>query len=147
VARDIGLLILRLAGLYLAFGHGWGKLYGLATGQSRFAEGVAAMGFPAPVVFAWAAALAECVGGICVALGLFTRWAAAFAAFAMFVASFIRHRALSHFFSWVGIAPATEESIKAWGNPELAFTYLLIMAAIALVGPGALSVDAKMSRR
>ncbi len=26
MTRDIGLLILRLAGLYLAAGHGWGKV-------------------------------------------------------------------------------------------------------------------------
>jgi putative oxidoreductase len=147
VARDIGLLILRLAGVYLALGHGWGKIVGLASGQSGFVQGVAALGFPAPLVFAWAAALAELVGGLCVALGLFTRWAAAFAAFNMFVACFVRHRALSHFLSWLGIAPASEEAVKAWGNPELAFTYLVIMVGVALLGPGAFSVDAKLGRK
>jgi uncharacterized membrane protein YphA (DoxX/SURF4 family) len=35
VTRDLGLLILRLTGLYLAVGHGWGKIVGLASGQSR----------------------------------------------------------------------------------------------------------------
>ena len=145
--RDVGLLILRLAGIYLALGHGWGKLVGLASGQSRFVEGVASMGFPAPLVFAWAAALAEFVGGLCVALGLFTRWAAAFAAFNMFVACFVRHRALSQFLSWLGVAPASEDALKAWGNPELAFTYFVIMLGVALVGPGALSLDAKVGRK
>jgi putative oxidoreductase len=147
MTRDLGLLILRLAGLYLAIGHGWGKVVGLASGESRFLEGVANLGFPVPIVFAWAAALSELVGGTAMALGLFTRWAAAFAAATMFVASFVRHRAVSQFLSWIGISPASEESFKAWGNPELATIFLLVCAAVALLGPGRFSVDAKLGRK
>lgn len=145
--RDIGLLILRLAGLYMALGHGWGKVVGLASGESRFAEALAGMGFPVPIVFAWAAALAEFVGGLAVALGIFTRWAAALAAVTMFVAGFMRHRALGHLASWLGIAPASEETAKAWGNPELALTYLAIFVAVALLGPGRFALDAKIGNK
>jgi putative oxidoreductase len=141
------LLILRLAGLYLALGHGLGKVMGLASGQSQFPAGLASMGFPLPTVFAWAAGLSEFAGGLAIALGLFTRWAAAFAAFTMFVAGFVRHKAVGHFLSWVGISPASEESLKAWGNPEMALLYLLVFVAIALVGAGAFSIDAKLGRR
>lgn len=147
MARDLGQLILRLAGLYLAVGHGWGKVVGLASGDTRFVQGVAEMGFPVPVLFAWAAALSELVGGTLIAVGLFTRWAAALAACTMFVAAFVRHQAASRFLSWIGIAPASEESLKAWGNPELATLFLLACAAVALLGPGRFSVDAKLGRR
>jgi len=147
MARDIGLLILRLAGIYLALGHGLGKVMGLASGQSRFPEGLASMGFPLPGLFAWAAGLAEFAGGIAIALGLFTRWAAAFAAFTMSVAGFLRHKAARQFLSWVGVAPASEDSLKAWGNPELALVYLLLFAAVALLGAGRFSIDARLGRR
>lgn len=147
MSRDLGLLILRMAGFYLALGHGWGKVYGLASGQTGFVESVAGMGFPLPALFAWVAALSELVGGIAVAVGLYTRWAAVLAGLTMFVAAFVRHRALSVFLSWIGAVPASEESRRAWGNPELATIFLLICAAVALLGPGRLSIDAKLGRR
>jgi putative oxidoreductase len=147
VTRDIGQLLLRLAGLYLALGHGWGKVVGLASGQTRFVEAVANLGFPLPALFAWAAALSEFAGGIAIALGLFTRWAAAFAACTMFVAAFVRHRAASQLLSWLGVAPASEQSLKAWGNPELAMLFLLVCLSVVLSGPGRLSIDAKLGRK
>jgi putative oxidoreductase len=146
VTRDLGLLILRLAGLYLAVAHGWGKIVGLASGETRFLEGVARIGFPMPLAFAWAAALSEFLGGLAIALGLFTRWVAPFAAFTMFVAAFGGHRALSQFLAWLGLAPASEE-LKKWGNPELAFVYMLICLAVALLGPGRFSVDSRLGRK
>jgi putative oxidoreductase len=144
--RDVALLILRLAGLYLAFGHGLGKIIGLAGGESRFPETVAKLGFPAPLLFAWAAALAEFVGGLAVTLGLFARWAAAFAAFNMFVAAFMRHRAIGHFLAWLGVAPVSEDVLEAWRDPELAIVYLLVFVALAFSGPGRFSIDAKRGR-
>jgi putative oxidoreductase len=146
VTRDLGLLILRLAGLYLAVAHGWGKIVGLASGETRFLEGVERLGFPMPLAFAWAAALSEFLGGLAIALGLFTRWAAAFAAFTMCVAAFGGHRALSQLSAWLGLVPASED-LKKWGNPELAFVYMLIFLAVALLGPGRLSVDSKLGRK
>jgi putative oxidoreductase len=145
--KDLALLILRLPGLTLAVMHGWGKVAGLAVGQSRFAEGVAALGFPAPLAFAWAAALAEFVGGIFVALGLGTRFAAGFAAITMAVAAFGQHNAHGHLLNWLGIAPAPPETVKAWGNPELALTYLALFLGVALLGPGRLSLDSLVGKK
>jgi putative oxidoreductase len=145
--RDIGLLVLRLAGIYLALGHGWGKVMSLASGTSQFPTSLAGLGFPAPTVFAWAAGLAELAGGLAVAFGLYTRWAAAFAGITMFVAAFVRHHAHARFASWLGIAPASEETLKDWGNPELALVYLMIFAGIALLGPGRWAIDAKLGNK
>ena len=147
MARDLGLLVLRLAGLYLALAHGWGKVVGLASGQTGFVEGVAHMGFPVAIAFAWAAALAEFAGGLCVAFGLFTRWAAALAGVSMFVAGLVRHRALSQLLSWLGIMSVTDDTLKTWGRPELALTYLIIMLGVTLLGPGRLSIDAGQGRK
>ena len=127
--------------------HGWGKLVGLMVGQSRFAEGVAALGFPAPGAFAWAAALSEFVGGLCVALGLGTRFAAGLAAITMAVAAFGRHQAHGHLLNWLGITPVPATTLEAWGNPELALVYLALLLGITLLGPGRLALDSLLGKK
>lgn len=87
---DLGLLLFRLfIGLTMAFAHGLGKM----PPPEQLVAGVAAMGFPLPVVFAWAASLSEFIGALCIAAGLFTRIAAFFLGFTMAVAGFIVHSA------------------------------------------------------
>ena len=82
--KDVAVLLLRLAGLGLAIGHGWGKIAGLATGESDgLIAGIGSLGFPMPGLFAWAAALAEFGGALCVAFGLGTRFAAAVGGFTL----------------------------------------------------------------
>jgi putative oxidoreductase len=88
VVANLGLLGLRaFAGFALMYGHGLRKM----PPSERFIEGVAEMGFPIPIVFAWSAALSEVVGGVLLALGLATRPAAFFIACTMATAAFIRH--------------------------------------------------------
>lgn len=144
---DLGLLAARLTGLGLAIAHGWPKLVALHAGTSKFPEAVASLGFPAPTAFAWMAALLEVVGGLGVALGLGTRVAAVLAACPLAVAAFLRHHAHDHLLARLGLRSASEETLRAWGSPELALVYLAIMIAIALVGPGRLSADAVIGPR
>ncbi len=125
--RDaLGWTVVRVAfGLTLALAHGLPKVLGNMEG---FAQGVAQLGFPAPLFFAWCAALAELGGGLLVAVGLLTRPAAAFAAFTMLVALF-RH------------------SADPFARMELALLYLVVMGTALVVGGGPLSLDARLRRR
>jgi putative oxidoreductase len=141
-SKDWALLLLRLAGLGLAFAHGWAKVGQLAFGDpARQIDGIARLGFPMPGFFAWCAALAECAGGLLVALGLFTRVAASLAAFTMFVAAFLRHKFHLHLLVALGLLSVPEATVDSWGNPEKALLYLLVMVALVLAGGGQLSLD------
>jgi len=145
--KDYALLLLRLAGLYLALGHGLGKVLALSSGQDGFVQGVGNLGFPLPYYFAWAAALSEFLGGFCIFLGLFTRVAAAFTGFTQFVAAFIRHRALTQLLAWLGLVSVPEETLRGYGGPELAILYLLIWLALLILGGGRLSLDTRLQKR
>ncbi len=147
-SSDYALFLLRTAGLLLALAHGWTKFHALITGQADWLVGmVSGLGFPLPMVFAWALGLAEFFGGICVALGLYTRLSASFAAVAMFTAAFLRHRSLMQLGAWLGIASPTAEELQASGDPERALLFLIIMASVVVLGPGRLSIDARLSGR
>ncbi len=127
---DIGLLVMRVTlGLYIAVAHGWGKIYGSGgIGPSdQFIGHVGGMGFPAPTLFAWCAALTEFVGGILVAAGLLTRPAALALAFNMGVAAFVRHGKDP----WYGDPP----------SKEFALLYFAPFLALALTGAGRFSID------
>ena len=148
MAKDIALLVLRLSGLVLAFAHGWQKVTMLASGNfDDFISRVEALGFPMPEAFAWAAALAEFAGGLAIALGIVTRIAAAFAAFTMFVAAFLRHRVLLQIFGWLGAASYPEEVVDSWGNPERAVLFMLIFIALVILGGGRFSLDRLVRRK
>jgi putative oxidoreductase len=146
IRLDLGLLVLRLAGFGLAYAHGWGKLVRMVSGDTGFVEGVARLGFPLPVVFAWAAALAESLGGLLVLLGLGTRVAAALCAFTMLVAAFGTHHAHHHALIQLGLASFPPETVKAWGKPEMALIYALPFVALALVGGGRFALERLLRR-
>jgi putative oxidoreductase len=142
---ELGLLTLRLTGLGLALAHGFPKLVALQSGSPAFPESVAALGFQAPLVFAWVAALCEVVGGLGVALGLAARFSAVLAACPLAVAAVLRHHAHDRLLVFVGMRTAGAEALASWGSPELALLYLSAMVTLALTGPGRLSVDALMN--
>jgi putative oxidoreductase len=129
---DLGLLIVRLAaGLMLIGFHGWSKLvaafgYVFQGQEWRFVEGVAGMGFPWPGFFAVCAALAESVGALLLAAGLFTRYAAAFVAINFVVATY-RHLSTDMRF-------------------ELAAMYLAFALLFLLGTPGRYALDSILRR-
>jgi len=118
-AANFGLLVMRLiAGLSLAFGHGINKL----PPSEKFIEGVAKIGFPQPDIFAWAAAISEFGGGICIALGLGTRVWGFLIAFTMGTAVFKN----------IG---------QSFGEWELAAIYFACAFALMFIGGGKYAVD------
>jgi putative oxidoreductase len=123
----VGLLWLRvLMGIGIAH-HGYGKVFG--GHMDQFAQGVAQMGLPLPMVFAWAAALSEFLGGILVAVGFQTRVAAFFVFCTMSAAVFLHH---AH---------------DALAVKELALAYWTMAGALALTGGGSYSLDARLKCR
>ncbi|NOT48263.1 MAG: DoxX family protein [Acidobacteria bacterium] len=122
---NAGLTLLRIfAGISLAFSHGIGKVPpgdGLITGTAN-------LGFPIPTLFAWAAGLSELLGGIFLALGLFTRVSGFFIAFTMLVAILGVHGA------------------DPYQKKELAFLYFFIAAAFMIKGAGDWSLDSLLRK-
>lgn len=118
--HDLGSLLFRLfIGLTMALAHGLGKI----PPPQQMIDGVTAMGFPLPLAFAWAAGLSEFIGGLLIAAGLFTRYAAFFLGVTMSVAVFLVHA-------------ADPFSIKEMGSLYLAACVILIFQ-----GAGKYSLD------
>lgn len=123
---DVGLLILRVGfGLALAFAHGLSKI----PPSEGFVGATAALGFPLPTLFAWAAGLSEFVGGLLLAVGLLTRPAGVFIAITLGVAGFVQHAG------------------DPFGDRELALAYFAVGVAFAVMGAGRYSADAAIRRR
>lgn len=119
--NDTGILLLRvLTGFGIAW-HGYSKIF--IGSMDSFIEAVAEMGFIYPTIFAWVAALSEFAGGLCIALGLWTRLAAVMVFFTMTVAAFIRH----------GNDPFDQK--------ELALLYWTVSGALICMGGGKFSLD------
>ncbi len=93
-ARDLVWAFARIAtGLMMALMHGWPGIpsawqYWIDGKAWTFIDTVAGLGFPFPAYFATGAALIEFVGGLMLAVGLFTRTIAGGLAVTMAVAVF-----------------------------------------------------------
>jgi putative oxidoreductase len=117
------------AGLILAV-HGWGKV-GRTRGPNELlqrAPELASIG--AEITFVLM--VVELIGGLCIALGLFTRFFAAAAAVEMAVLTFYIY--WGNGFSWTARG---YEYVLLWG---------LVLFAIALRGGGPWSLDRKIGR-
>lgn len=130
VAATYGNLILRAsAGVMIFYVHGWHKLEGglayLREGAPwKLAEEVAAMGFPAPIVSAFAATIVQFVCAPLLAVGLLTRLNAALLTGALSVAIL--------------------QNLLADRDPQLAILYTLIMLTMVFWGGGRFSLDARL---
>jgi len=129
----LGLCFLRVCfGLGLVSGYGWSRLIHagnyLFQGQEwPFLRIVKSLGFPLPVAFATASALAESVCAVLLAAGLLTRVNASLIAFNMLVAVSLHLRL---------------------GQPlEPALLYLFSALTLVLSGGGTYSIDALLTRR
>lgn len=127
VLEHFGLFALRAgSGLFLSFLHGWGKVTGLwahaVHGESwGFADTVASLGFPIPLLFASISALTEFIGGLFFAAGLYTRYAA--------------------FFISINMGVAVYRHLITDMRYELAALFLLISLYILIKGAGRYSID------
>jgi putative oxidoreductase len=124
--RDLALLLLRAVfGLYMAFGHGLGKITG---GPEQWAqlggviEGILGFGF-LPTFWGFMAAVAESVAALLVAVGFLARPAALLLVINMFVAS------MAHI---TGVID---------GGAESAVLYGVVFLSLLFIGPGAYSID------
>jgi putative oxidoreductase len=118
---DFGLLVIRLyVGAALALAHGLGKV----TNLPAFIEGIGAK-VPFPALLGPAAAFSEFLGGLLLAVGLFTRPAAFFVLVTMLVAGFHIHDNDPFF------------------KKELAFAYAAVALGIVFAGAGRLSIDGR----
>jgi putative oxidoreductase len=109
--------------------HGWGKVLRGPAGQAAL---LARDGWDFGIPLALLLIFVELVGGICIALGLFTRFFAAAVAIEMGVLTFYQY--FSHGFSWLRTG---YEYTLLWG---------VISLAIALRGGGPFSLDRKIGR-
>jgi putative oxidoreductase len=127
-SADAGLLVLRLwLGLSLLLLHGWRKLTGFSEMSGKFPD---PLGVGSPMSLAMAV-FGEVICALLVALGLFTRGAAAVLAITMATAFFLVHKGV----------------LSGPNSGELAFVYLAGWITLFITGAGRFSLDAKLGGR
>lgn len=122
---DIGLAVLRVI-VGLAFITVFEKFLprdGIWGPQQWFVDDVAAMGFPAPALFAWLAVLAEFFGGFLLVVGLGTRFAALANVLVTATAAFLYHGG------------------DVGQNGLTATVFLVMCTTLMIAGPGRFSLD------
>jgi uncharacterized membrane protein YphA (DoxX/SURF4 family) len=127
--KDLGLLILRSAGLLLALTFGREKIgwywSAIHAGEPLAAVGlaplIAKMGFPLPLVLALWITFNESIGAFLIGCGFLTRIMAMSAA--------------------LGMAGALYTSIQLREDWLRAALYLIIFVSLSLTGPGKFSLD------
>jgi putative oxidoreductase len=123
--RDVAYTIVRVVIGYILFMHGWGKV--TDAGVAGITAYMAKQGLEPATAFAVAAMFLETVGGICIAIGLFTRFFAAALAVELGIAFLVVHLK-------AGFAANK-------GGFEYVLLLGIVMFAIAIRGGGPYSVD------
>ena len=132
--------------LRLVVGYGF-----LAHGMAKWGRGPAGvgrrlhyLGVPFPTPTAWAVTLLEIFGGLALIVGAVVLVASVPLVASMLVAMFTVRYGFSAV-NTVGLTPAGPQ----FGPPgyEISLLYIAALVALAVAGPGALSVDAWLARR
>jgi putative oxidoreductase len=143
---SVGLLALRLTLGVVFVAHGLHKLIGLFAGPGVGPGGLeptaalyATLGLKPAFVLAVVGALLQLIGGACIGLGFFTRWAASAVVAYVLVGIWVEHRHWGFFLNWViepGIRHGVEYSIVLAGG----------LTALIFVGSGDVSLDGLRAR-
>jgi putative oxidoreductase len=133
-----GLLPLRLVIGFGFLAHGWAKW---SRGPAGFARLLQQLGTPLPVPTAWTVTMLEISGGLALLVGAFVAVVSVPLIVTMLVAMFTVH--VRYGFSsinTIGLTPAG----PVFGPPgyEINLLYIAGLLALAVLGPGAFSLDA-----
>ena len=143
LSHQWALLPLRLVVGYGFLAHGMAKWN---RGPDKFAKLLAVIGTPAPTIAARVVIGVELLGGLAIVLGALVLLATIPLVASMVVAMFTIH--VKYGFSAVNTIGLTATG-PVLGPPgyEINLLYIAALLALALTGPGALSVDAWLSSR
>jgi len=130
-------LPLRLVVGYGFMAHGYAKL---SRGAETFAVVLHTLGVPSPHLLAWATTLVELLGGLAIMLGAFVPYASVPMAAVLLTALVSVH--LPYGFLSVKLVEVSASGTKFGPvGYEVILLYLAALAALAVGGPGPLSVD------
>ena len=129
VLSNLSYPLIRFAAGVMMIPHGYGKVFGGIEGTTKF---FASVGLEPALILAWYIGLLELVGGICVAIGLLTRFFSAQIIGVLFVATFFVH--FQNGFLWVK------------GGYEYPLFWMVVMMAITIKGGEKLSLDNLMAK-
>lgn len=117
-----------VAGVFM-IPHGYGKVFGGIDNTAKF---FSSLSIEPALYFAWYVGLVEFVGGICVAIGLLTRFFSAQLVGILFVATFFVH---------------FQNGFFAYKNGyEFPLMWMLIMIAITIRGGSDVSIDQNLPK-